>query len=161
MPHTSFVRTKTIFSTFKNSCNNAAQKCRPVIDDLVVPQSRRCAKLSKQFCTSCLIPVLVSSAHSFKREVVNIHKQQNWLKRMSLTFGGNAVGLVMAMSSTRIIENFVEVRGISNLWGLMAARPVVSDTTYEILSFLIEFVVALIVFTVAEHYYNVFQQRHE
>ena len=77
-----------------------------------------------------------------------------------MTLGGNATGLVMAMSSTKIIEHFVETREMENLWGLLATRPVVSETTFEVLGFLAEFIVALVVFTVTEHYYRSFHHRH-
>jgi hypothetical protein len=71
----------------------------------------------------------------------------------------NSAGLGMAMFSTKIIENFVEVEGFGNLWGLLATRPVVSEATYEVLSFAVEFFVALLAFTLTEHYQEEFRQR--
>lgn len=65
----------------------------------------------------------------------------------------------MAISSAKIVEYFVEKREINNLWGLLASRPTVSDTTFEILCFLAEFLVALIVFTLTEHYLTSLRNR--
>ena len=72
----------------------------------------------------------------------------------------NSVGLAMAMLSTKIIQNFVEIREFSNLWGLFATRPVVSEATYETLSFLIEFLIALIVFTISGHFFEEYRDRN-
>jgi len=67
----------------------------------------------------------------------------------------------MAMVSAKLVESFVEVREFGNLWGLLATRPVVSETTYEILSFVIEFFVALLAFTLTEHYQDEYRQRKQ
>ena len=55
--------------------------------------------------------------------------------------------------------NKVEVQEFGNLWGLLATRPVVSESTYEILSFTAEFFIALIVFTLTEHFLDEYRQR--
>ena len=65
----------------------------------------------------------------------------------------------MAMITAKIVQNYVEVKEFSNLWGLLAAHQVVSKKTYEILSFVVEFFVALIVFTLTEHYLEEYRQR--
>ena len=72
----------------------------------------------------------------------------------------NSVGLAMAMLSTKIIQHFVEVRELSNLWGLFATRPIVSEATYETLSFLVEFIIALIVFTISGHFFEEYRERN-
>ena len=45
------------------------------------------------------------------------------------------------------------------LWCLLATRPVVSEATYEVLSFAVEFFVALLAFTLTEHYQQEYRQR--
>ena len=65
----------------------------------------------------------------------------------------------MAMLSTRVVESLVEKREFGNLWGVLAERPVVSEATFELLSFVVEFILALIVFTVTEYYINEYQRK--
>ena len=65
----------------------------------------------------------------------------------------------MAMLAAKIVQNTVEVKQFSNLWGLLADRPLVSQSTYEVLSFSAEFVISLIVFTVTEHFIAEYRQR--
>ena len=117
--------------------------------------------LSKTVCSRILLPAISKSSRWIKQEAATIHRNQNWFKRCGMTLSGNAVGLLMAISSTKIVDHFVEVREMGNLWGLLASRPVVSETTYEVLNFTAEFIVALIVFTITEHYYQQFRKRSE
>ena len=65
----------------------------------------------------------------------------------------------MAMLSSKIVQEHVEVEQFSNLWGLLATRPVVSESTYEIINFTVEFFIALIVFTLTEHFLSEYRQR--
>lgn len=106
-----------------------------------------------------LFPVVGSGTSRLKQEMVKIHRQQNWLQRCSTTFSGNAAGLGMAMLSTKVVESLVEKREFSNMWGLFANHPVVSETTYEVLSFSVEFLLGLIVFTVTEYYVAEYQRK--
>lgn len=108
-----------------------------------------------------MIPCLYNGSRLVRREFIRIHEKQSWFHRCGATMAGNAIGLGMAMLSTRVVEHFVEVRSMSNLWGLLSSRPVVSETTYEIFSFIVEFVIALIVFTLSEHYYDEFINRRK
>lgn len=108
-----------------------------------------------------VLPAVGSGTLRLKGELVNIHRQQNWLSRCSTTLTGNAAGLGMAMLSTRVVESMVEKRELSNLWGVFADRPVVSETTFEVLTFVVEFVLALLVFTVTEYYVAAYQRRRE
>jgi hypothetical protein len=106
-----------------------------------------------------LLPAVGSGTVRFKGELVKIHRQQNWLQRCGTTFTGNAAGLGMAMLSTRLVEELVEKREVSNLWGLLASRPLVSERTFEILSFGVEYLLGLMVFTVTEYYIAEYQRR--
>jgi len=101
-----------------------------------------------------LVPAIRSCSVIVKNEALKIHNKQSWLARAGTTFASNAAGLGTAMFSTRIVEYFVEKRELSNMWGLFSSRPVVSETTFEILSFLIEFVIALFIFTITEYYFS-------
>jgi hypothetical protein len=106
-----------------------------------------------------LFPMAGNATSRLKGEVVKIHREQNWFHRCSTTFSGNAAGLGMAMLSTKVVESLVEKRELSNMWGLFASHPVVSETTYEVLSFGVEFLLGLLVFTVTEYYVAEYQRK--
>ncbi len=108
-----------------------------------------------------VLPAVGTSSTRLKGELVRIHRQQNWAQRCSTTLSGNAAGLGMAMLSTKVVESMVETREMSNLWGLLADRPVVSETTFEVLSFSVEYLLALIVFTITEYYIAEYQRKRE
>lgn len=108
-----------------------------------------------------VLPAVGTGSTRLKGELVRIHRQQNWMQRCSTTLSGNAAGLGMAMLSTKVVESMVEKREISNLWGLLADRPVVSETTFEVLSFSVEYMLALIVFTITEYYIAEYQRKRE
>lgn len=108
-----------------------------------------------------VMPAVGSGSVRLKGELVKIHRQQDWTQRLSTTFSGNAAGLGMAMLSTKVVESLVEKREFSNMWGLFAKHPVVSETTFEVLSFIVEFVLGLIVFTITEYYVGEYQRRRE
>ena len=106
-----------------------------------------------------LAPRIHKSSSLVSDEMVKIHKKQNWFKRCCTTVIDNAAGLAMAMFAGKIVQNQVEVQEFGNLWGLLATRPVVSESTYEILSFTAEFFIALIVFTLTEHFLGEYRLR--
>lgn len=125
----------------------------------IVKRGGRALHVFRRVMRQQFMPALGRGSVRLKGELVKIHRQQNWIQRCSSTFAGNAAGLGMAMLSTRLVESMVETRELSNLWGLFADRPVVSETTFEVLSFIVEFVLGLIVFTITEYYISEYQQR--
>ncbi len=136
-------------------------KCQSILVEQVYPPCHKITLLCFRFCHYTLAPTALRGAVRLKDEAVKIHQQQNWLKRFGNTMLDNAAGLIMAMLSARIVQNFVETPEFSNLWGLLASRPVVSESTYEALSFAVEFFIALTVFTLTEHYIAEYRQRRE
>lgn len=108
-----------------------------------------------------VVPAVGSGSTRIKGELVKIHRQQNWRQRCSTTLTGNAAGLGMALLSAKVVESLVETREASNLWGLLADRPVVSETTFEVLSFSIEYLLGLIVFTITEYYIAEYRRKRE
>ena len=125
---------------------------------ILIRQPKKYTFAGKKICKEKLIPGICTGSSLIKKEIIKIHQKKHWFNRCSNTMSGNAIGLGTAMLSTKVVEHFVEVREMSNLWGLLASRPVVSGTTYEILSFFAEFSIALIVFTLAEHFYEEYRQ---
>ncbi|HEY9051246.1 MAG TPA: hypothetical protein VIQ03_06855 [Gammaproteobacteria bacterium] len=149
------------FQILKNTSSLCFAKCKYLFIAAIVPLSAKCAALGKAFCMNKLVPCLYIGTRLVKHEFIRIHEKQNWFQRCGATFAGNAIGLSMAMLSTKVVEHFVEVREMSNLWGLLASRPVVNETTYEVFSFVVEFAIALIVFTLTEHFYEELMQKRE
>ena len=139
----------------KNLYCKSTDKCRQVI----IPQSKKYIKLSINIYKEKLAPHIHKNSSCIRDEIVKIHKKQNWFKRCSSTLIDNAAGLGMAMLAGKLVQNQFEVEEFSNLWGLLATRPVVNESTYEILSFSAEFFIALIVFTLTEHFLDEYQQR--
>lgn len=144
---------------FKAAGLGGASKCKQLIVTRLIPQSKKYTVLGIKTYNEKLAPNIQKSSKLVAEELLKIHKKQNWAKRFMLTMMDNSAGLGMAMVSAKLVENFVEVREFSNLWGLLATRPVVSETTYEVLSFLMEFFVALIAFTITEHYQDEYRQK--
>lgn len=140
-------------------CSRGIDKCRRVIVKAILPQSRECIILGVKVYKEKVAPRIHKSSIYISDEAVKIHKKQNWFKRCCSTVIDNAAGLGMAMMAGRIVQNQVEIQEFGNLWGLLATRPVVSESTYEVLSFAAEFFIALIVFTLTEHYLEEYRQR--
>ncbi len=143
----------------KNLCGRSTEKCRWVIVKLIIPQSKKYIIFGIRVYKEKLAPHIHKSSSHFSDEIIKIHKKQNWFKRCGTTVIDNAAGLGMAMLAGKLVQNQVEVQEISNLWGLLATRPIVSESTYEILSFTAEFFIALIVFTLTEHFLEEYRQR--
>lgn len=138
---------------------SSVDKCKQVTVKLVVLPSKKCVLLVFKIYKEKLVPHIHKSTSCLGREVLKIHNRQNWFKRCGSTVIDNAIGLGMAMLASKIVQNQVEVQQFSNLWGLLATRPLVSETTYDVLSFTVEFFIALITFTVTEHYLTEYRQR--
>jgi len=143
----------------KNVSIRTAGKCKQIIVALIIPQSKKCVALGVKVYKEKLAPHIHKASCCVTHEIVKIHNKQNWFKRCGITMLDSAAGLGMAMLTAKIVQNYVEVKELSNLWGLLATRPIVSESTYEVLNFTIEFFVALIVFTLTEHCLNEYRQR--
>jgi len=143
----------------KNRSIRSAAKYKQIMVTLIIPQSKKCAILGIGTYKEKLAPHIYKVSSCVSHEIIKIHNKQNWLKRCSSTMLDSAAGLGMAMLTARIMQNYVEVKELGNLWGILATRPVVSESTYEVLNFAIEFFVALIVFTITEHYLDEYRQR--
>jgi len=148
-------------SIFKSLTGRSVDKSRQVVAQLIAPQSKKCVIFGVRFCKKKLAPPLSKASSRVAHEMLKIHNKQNWLKRCGITLLDNGAGLAMAMLSTKIVQAHVEVKQFGNLWGLLATRPVVSESTYEVLNFSVEFFIAVIVFTITDHYLTEFRQRKD
>ena len=131
----------------KNLGKTTAVKSKQLMFTLLVPQSQKYFILCIAIYKNSLAPNIKKFSSCLSREMVKIHKRQSWFERCGRTLLDNGAGLAMAMLSSKIVQEHVEVEQFSNLWGLLATRPVVSESTYEIINFTVEFFIALIVFT--------------
>lgn len=122
-------------------------------------QLRKYASAGMRINREKLVPIVYKSSRFIGGELKKVNRRENWFKRCGITLIDNAAGLAMALLASKIVQNTVEVKQFSNLWGLLADRPVVSESTYQILSFSAEFVISLIVFTLTEHYIAEYRQR--
>lgn len=147
------------FLIVKNLSCRGIDRCKQVIVMLIIPQSKKYMVLGVKIYRNQLAPHIHRSSSCLGQEIIKIHKKQNWFKRCSSTVIDNAAGLGMAMLTGKIVQSHVEVEQFSNLWGLLATRPLVSESTYEVLSFAVEFFIALIVFTLTEHYLSEYRKR--
>lgn len=145
--------------TFKDTCFQHTEKFSIFIMHSLIPKTREYAQLTHTLAQQKLLPYTRQKLHATKTVLLTLHSKQHWAKRCGRTMFENSIGLAMAMLSTKIVQHFVEVREFSNLWGLFATRPVVSEATYETLNFSIEFVIALMVFTMSEHLFDKYRNR--
>lgn len=148
-------------SAVKHTGNSGATRCRQIIAEQFLPRTKQCIKLGATTCRKRLLPGIKTGSSLIGHEIKKIHGKQNWFKRCGITMIDNAAGLGMAMLAGKIVQSHVEVQQFSNLWGLLATRPVVSESTYEILNFAAEFFIALLVFTLTEHYLDEYRKRRK
>jgi len=124
----------------------------------IIPHSLYVGRKSKILFKTRLVPVASRLSRPIKNELVKIHQKRNLLNKFRVTLLHKALGLYLAMLSAEVVGTFFEVRSFNNLWGLFPQRQLVSDTTFSMISFGVEFVVALTVFTLTEHYLGEFRE---
>ena len=142
-----------------NLCSRCSGACKQLIFKRLAPRSKKYISTGIRTCREKLAPGMQKGSSFIGHEIKKIHGKQNWFKRCGITMIDNAAGLGMAMLAGKIVQSHVEVQQFSNLWGLLATRPVVSESTYEILNFAAEFFIALIVFTLTEHYLDEYRKK--
>jgi hypothetical protein len=94
-------------------------------------------------------------------EIGKIYKTQNHTKLAKETLVSNGIGLLLGMLSAQFVSRFFDVRGLHNLWGILSKQTLVSRNTYEVLCFAAEFFVALLVFTLTDHFIREYRSRRE
>lgn len=104
-------------------------------------------------------PLLYKSSYILREQAMKIHQRGNWRKRCSKTLFSNSVSLAMGMLAAHIVENSVEISQFSNLWGLLASKPTVSESTYQVINFFVKFGITVLVFTLTEHFISEYRQR--
>ena len=147
--------------SLNTSSHSRLQACKLYVKDKLVPSTVRVTRTCYDTSRIYIVRYGRLSAARVGKEVSKIHRTQHWGRRCSVTLFDNTIGLGLAMMAGNIVQSSVEVEGFSNLWGLFASKPVVSQTTYDVLSFSVEFVITLVVFTVIEHYLSEYRHNAE
>jgi hypothetical protein len=95
----------------------------------------------------------------FGAELRKIKNKNDHARRLRETFVSNAAGLLMGMLSAQFVGQFFAVRSVHNFWGLFSTQTFVSENAYRTLCFSVEFFVALIVFTLTDHFIDEYWSR--
>ncbi len=78
-------------------------------------------------------------------KIPNRKETLGYLKGQAL---GQFIGFYVGMSSTGLVSQFFETRGISNLWGVLARKPILDAQTFNILERIVAVVIGFIVFEI-------------
>ena len=102
--------------------------------------------------SAMLHPIIRVISRNTTASVLHLHYKKHWLLRFRTAIWGNAVGMAVAMITAQLITHFIEVRSLGNLWGLFSNRAVVSAESFRIISFIAEFFITLVVFSMIENF---------
>lgn len=105
-----------------------------------------------------LLPGMRRVTAPIQGELGKIRQRQDLAGRFRSTLIHKGLGLYLAMLSAGLVSQFFEVRGIDNLWGLTSQRTLISHDSMAMICFGVEFIVALTVFTLTEHYLEVWRE---
>ena len=108
-----------------------------------------------------VLPRANSVSKAVGGEVSKILKRPGHAKVAGKALASNGIGLLMGMLSAQLVSRYFEVRSIHNLWGLFSRETLVSANTYNVLCFGLEFIVALVVFTLTDHFIDEVRSRRE
>lgn len=120
--------------------------------DSAINHASSLGRKGQALCREKLVPGAKVGSRVVKNEILKIHRKQNLFEKTRKTFISKGIGLFLGMISAKIVGQFVEVKSASNLWGLFSTNTMVSQNDFIAISFGVEFSVALIVFTLTEHY---------
>ncbi len=134
-------------------------RSKSLLFDAFIPATQQLGRKGKVLCKDKIIPGVGKLGRPLKNELLKIHRKQNLLSKFRATLLHKGLGLYLAMVSAEFVGNFIEVRSAENLWGLFSQNQLVSETTFSVVSFIIEFSVALTVFTLSDHYLAEFQEK--
>ncbi len=133
-------------------------KVAATISKTILPLSLLVAEKSLKTIDQKVVPAIQKGTEKAPKlmveEVKKMHVQQHFWSRFQSTLVHKSLGLLLAMLSANIVENFFETRRINNLWGLASKKQLLSDEVFAVLLFSVEFFVALVVFTLTDHYYD-------
>ena len=125
----------------------------------LVSSRRRATRARFAIVRARVVRTTVRATCAIGTEVGKIYRGQNHGRLIKETLLAHGAGLLMGLSSAKLIGRFFDVKGMHNLWGLFSKRTLVSENTYQVLCFAAEFIVALVVFTLTDHYVREYRAR--
>jgi hypothetical protein len=131
---------------------------RSFVKESVISATLHYGRKGKTLYHNRLVPGVKRVSRPIKNELIKIHRKRNMLDKVRVTLIHKGLGLYLAMISAGFVSRFIEVRSVNNMWGLFTERQLVSESTFSIVSFGVEFLVALTVFTITEHYLGEFRE---
>jgi hypothetical protein len=140
------------------AAHKAFRESRSFVKESVIPGTLHYGRKGKTLYHNRLVPGVKRISRPIKNELIKIHRKRNMLDKFRVTLIHKGLGLYLAMISAGFVGGFIEVRSVNNLWGLFPERQLVSETTFSVVSFSVEFLVALTVFTITEHYLDEFRE---
>lgn len=105
-----------------------------------------------------LYPRVRKTSRLLLKQIANSHHKQDLFTNIKQTFVSNGIGLILGMLSAKIVGNYFAAKSARNLLGIFSQRTMVSETTFIALTFCVEFFVALVVFTISEHYVDEYKK---
>lgn len=87
-------------------------------------------------------------------KIKTIYQAPKFRKKVTYELMSNGVAWACALLTSQLLKSFLFVPKIENGFGIFNnhRKMKVSSTTFDILSWVIVFIVGLIVFTIVEHY---------
>lgn len=133
--------------------------------DKIFPASINLSRKSHKIITKNVVPSLQKGAGNaprlMKQELGKMHQKQHFWERFKSALIHKSLGLILAMFSADLVGYFFEQRRASNLWGITAKGEIVSHETFTVIIFIVEFIIAMVVFTLTDHYLDEFKQRRQ
>ena len=132
----------------------------------IIPTTLEAGRASKEIWVEKVVPSIQKSAKATPKvvaqELGKMHQRQHFWERIKSALMHKSLGLILAMFSADIVSHFFETRRAGNLWGLTSQNRLVSDETFAMLTFIVEFVIALVVFTISDFYLEEWRnKRHQ
>lgn len=67
---------------------------------------------------------------------------------------GQFIGFYVGISSTGLVSQFFETRQLSNLWGILASKPILDEQTFNVLERIVAVVIGFVVFEIVSRNLN-------
>ena len=67
---------------------------------------------------------------------------------------GQFIGFYVGISSTGLVSQFFETRQLSNLWGILASKPILDEQTFNVLERIVAVVIGFVIFEIVSRNLN-------
>ena len=139
------------------------EKIKQSASENLIPGTIEAGRMGKDILKEKVVPGLQQGAKSapkiMRQELGRMHTRQHFWERFKSALMHKSLGLILAMFSADIVGSFFETRRAGNLWGMTSRGQLVSDETFAVMIFVVEFVIALLVFTLTDFYMEEWRER--